>query len=54
MDACEVSVASVAPVPKLEVAVSVPEVRDGILYIDGATLEGLGREDVGRMCLNGT
>ena len=51
MVACEVSVAPVASAPKAkEVAVSLPEVRDGVLYIDGATLEGLGRDDVGSVC----
>lgn len=49
---CEVSVAPVASVPKgQEVAVSLPEVKDGVLYIDGATLEGLGLDDAGSVCV---
>lgn len=52
MVACEVSVAPVASVPKgKEVAVSLPAVKDGVLYIDGATLEGLGWDDVGSVCV---
>ena len=40
----KVSVAPVASVPEgKEVAVSLPEVKDGVLYIDGATLEGGGQ-----------